>query len=86
MEKRKHATAAQQWVPAFAGTTDYHIHKHSNAIALVTRGGRGQGRYSYLRASSITLPSLGSVPGATSVTVARSLAIARKLSAIAWAS
>ena len=30
----------------------------------VARGARGQGRYSYLRASSITLPSLGSVAGA----------------------
>ena len=30
--ERIDATPALEWVPAFAGTTDYHIHEYSNAV------------------------------------------------------
>ena len=32
LAKRKDEAPALKWVPAFAGTTDYHVHKYSNAI------------------------------------------------------
>jgi len=41
VRERKDAAPALQWVPAFAGTTDYHIHKYSNAIALPLEGEGG---------------------------------------------
>jgi hypothetical protein len=35
----KDAAATHEWIPACAGTTRYHIHEYSNAIALPIEGG-----------------------------------------------